>query len=551
MQKIKLSVFVLLFLIPTIQYAQVYNLYWDKAFGGDNRDWNTNIVTAADGSIYIIGDSQSGISGNKALPVCASGISNSDIWLMKVDTAGNILWQKDLGGDADERLPKLVPLNNASKQLLFSCQSSSGVACDKTEPNRDTVPIISTDYWICLLDSNGTKIWDKTLGGDNYDDYTQIAVLSNGEILVCGESNSDINGDKTVPNYSISNDYWAVKLDLTGTIIWDKVYGGTGAEFLSSIIPLPNGAFVLAGSTTSDPSGDVSEPGQGGQDYWMIKVDNAGNKILDKRLGGSDIDKCLNVSPTPDNGFIFSGYTVSPIGGDVSEAPKGVADYWIVKTDSAGNKQWDKRYGGTLGAYATCAAPALGGGYWVYGYTNSDAAGDVTQSPYGGSDYWIIRTDSAGTRLWDRRFGGSGNEYSSVFTTLADSSLLLFGYADTGVSATKTDFGYGWWDYWMVKFKYTIIGVGLNETANTLHSFEVVPNPSTGNIQLNYFIDHPGRLSIGIVDVRGKKCFEKEITSGSGAHNEALDLTGLDRGMYFVTIDAENGERITKKVILN
>ncbi len=115
------------------------------------------------------------------------------------------------------------------------------------------------------------------MGGDNFDDYPQITQLPSGEFLISGESNSLVGYDKSVPNYTIGHDLWTVLLDASGNKIWDNVLGGDGAEYLASILPDTDGTFLLAGSTASDVSGNISQPGQGNLDFWIIKVDN--NKI--------------------------------------------------------------------------------------------------------------------------------------------------------------------------------------------------------------------------------------------------------------------------------
>jgi hypothetical protein len=525
-----------LFFFYTDAVCQNYNFNWDKTYGGDSRDWNSQIVKAADGSLFLIGDSQSDTTGNKTLPLCSVAGSNGDVWLMKIDTSGNIQWQNNLGGESDERNPQLIPLNNPAGELLFACHSTSDIACDKTGPNRDTIPLLSSDYWICLLDASGNKLWDVTLGGDNYDDYTRLAILSGGEILVSGESNSPVSGDKTVPNYTLSNDLWTLRLNASGSIVWDKVFGGDAAEYLASVITLPNDEFVLAGTTLSDISGDVSEATRGSFDFWMIKVDGSGNKIWDKRYGGSDGDRCLNAVRTPDNGFLLSGYTVSPISGEVT----------------TGNKMWDKRYGGSDGSIASFAEPALGGGYWIGGTTDSDSIADVTQSTYGGSDYWIIRTDNNGTKLWDRRFGGTSNEFFTSFTQLADSSLMLFGYSDTGTSPVKTATSYGWYDYWMVKFKYSdTTSTGLNDEVAHLGDFLVYPNPSNGIVTLNYTTPNQGSAVLFVRDLTGKELVKEQLTMLRGSNNHTLNLAALSSGVYFLELVEENGSREVRQFMVH
>jgi hypothetical protein len=381
-------------------------------------------------------------------------------------------------------------------------------------------------------------LWDVTIGGDNYDDFVQAIAIPGGGYIISGESNSPVSGDKTVPNYSISNDLWTLKLDNTGNIVWDKVHGGDGAENLVSIIPLPGGEFVLAGSTTSDISGDVSETTRGAIDYWMIKLDAGGNKIWDKRFGGSAGERCLSAISTPDNGFILAGFTVSPAGGDITESPKGLQDYWIVKTDDQGNKQWDKRFGGTAGTIATHIKNAPGGGYLVAGYTDSDSTLDVSSPTFGGSDYWIMLIDTTGNKVWDERFGGTGNEFATSFSVFTDSSLMLFGYADTGYSAVKTDTSYGWIDYWMIKIKMNNLNTGISEYYDR-KELVLFPNPTSGTINLTLTDQHSHTSEIIVTDISGKVCYRELTKNDLNPRTIQLDLSNLFSGFY--VLEAKNG----------
>lgn len=531
----KIFFFLVLILAPIkLLVAQSYIFYWNKTYGGNSRDWNSRTIQNTAGQLFIIGDSQTDINGDKNLPLCnPDSVDNADIWLVKIDTSGNILWQKNYGAESDERNPVLYPINDAAQHMIMGCQSSSDTACDKTESNRDTIPFITADYWICLLDSGGNILWDKTLGGDNFDDYVQISSLPNSEILINGESNSPVSGDKTVPNYSLGNDLWTVKLSSTGNIIWNQVYGGTGAEFLSSVISLPDNSFILAGSTGSDPGGDVSETNRGITDYWMIKIDNSGNKVWDHRYGGSSAERCNYAYLTDDGGFILCGYTLSPISGEVSESPKGLQDYWIIKTDSLGSKQWDKRFGGNNGSFATCIKPAPGGGYWLAGYSNSDNIIDVSEPSYGGSDYWLLRLDGAGNKVWDKRFGGNQDEFSSTFEILSDSALVMCGYSDSGYSATKTAPSKGWWDYWAVKFKYVPLGIGIDEVFSQQLYFTAHPNPGNGQFILLSFDQNDLYGEIFLIDALGKKLIHKKNLN---LNNLRIDYSGYPGGIYFLYI---------------
>jgi hypothetical protein len=540
------------FIVPQLLNGQNYSQIWDKTYGGSSRDWNSSVVKNDNGSFFIIGDSETNIDGDKTVALCNNLPDHSDVWLIKCDINGNILWQKNYGGEGDERTPQLILLNNPNKEMIFACYSTSDIACDKTEPNRDTIPLISADYWIAKLDSNGVVLWEKTLGGDNYDDYTRIAVLSTGEIIVCGESNSPVGYDKTIPNYSISNDLWAVKLDANGNIISDHVFGGTSGEFLASVIPDDQGGYLLAGSTNSDISGDISQPGQGNLDFWMIKVDNMGNKVWDKRFGGAGPDQCNHAIRTTDNGYLLCGFTVSPQGGDVSQAPKGLQDYWVVKTDNSGNKIWDKRFGGSSGSFGTHAINWNGGTYWISGYSSSGNVIDVTQPSFGGSDYWILQIDNLGNKLFDKRFGGSGNEFYGSLLHMSDSTFLAFGYSDTGSSSVKTATSKGWFDYWMVKFSYNDGTVGIDDGPVAVEAslVSIYPNPTKDFIIARNHSKSDLMIRYRIRDLAGRIVLEKNIPEGlrPGAE-ERIELPGFNSGLYIFKSEFESGGTFVNRLI--
>lgn len=545
---IKILIGFFLLLSPFITYAQSININWDQTYGGNSRDWNTNAVVDGSANIFIIGDSQTDLNGDKTVGLCNVQPDHSDIWLIKSDSSGNILWQKNYGAESNESHPELILLNNPAGEMIFTCFTTSDIACDKSEANRDTVPLLSADYWIVKLDSSGNIIWEKTIGGDNFDDYNKVALLSNGNIIIAGESNSPVGYDKTVPNYSISNDIWVVVLDQNGNKLSDHVFGGDGGEFLSAIIPDNNGGYLLAGSTNSGISGDVSEASQGNFDFWMIRVDDQGNKIWDKRFGGSAPDLCNHASVTNDGGYILAGYTVSPQSGDVSEAPKGTQDYWIVRTDDSGNKIWDKRFGGSGGSFGTHIINDAQGNFWLSGYTNSIATNDVSENSYGGSDFWHLKIDASGNKILDKRFGGTGNDFSNGISLINDSTLLLFGYSDSGSSSVKTAASKGWFDYWMIKLTVSDTSTGIQTPSGALVEFSLSPNPATENIFITYASDYSDLGVIQITDVSGRIVLHSEIQFKSGNDKRLVDISQLKTGVYVVMLQTGSGAAFRKLI---
>jgi hypothetical protein len=177
-------------------------------------------------------------------------------------------------------------------------------------------------------------------------------------------------------------------------------------------------------------------------------------KQWDKRYGGDNDETMYGMIATPDGGYLLAGHTDSPISGDISQATpiaNSTLDAWVIKLSSNGTKQWDRRWGGwDLEIISTIVATA-DGGYLIGGYTRSSANGDITEASRGGSDYWVIKIDSQGTKLWDRSYGGASEDYLSSIVATPDGGFLLGGTSSSGISGEKTQASRGGTDYWVIK----------------------------------------------------------------------------------------------------
>ena len=535
MKKINM-IFLYLCLLTTVASSQSFTLLGDKTFGTSGYDWRPFITYLGDDLFVITGSSNMSIDGDKTDPICDTvpGTSGSDIWILKIDTAFNILWDYSIGGSRLENWPAQIQSLSDGKFIMVS-NSISNISCEKSENNR-SFPSANYDYWVCMFDASGTLLWEKTYGGVFVDEYVKIKQLSGGEFIVCGLSAAGISGDITVHGYG-GYDYWVLKLDSMGNKVWDNVYGGNLNEHQNFfMLADSNNNFLIAGTTWSDLSGTITDTSRGNWDIWLVKIDSDGVVLFDKRYGGTHNDQALHLIQTAD-GYMICGVTKSPQGLDVSEAPLGVGnagevDVWIVKLDTSGNKIWDKRYGGNGLDEGKWIEHPTDGGFIVAATIESDSSGHISEPSYGGRDYWIFKIDSSGTLLWEKRFGGPGDDIAQNFIILPDSSIYLFGQGLTGTSAVKTDPGKGGEDYWLVRFKYDENATGINEDAPALVS--IYPNPSTG------FIHIPETLfgyKLEAIDVTGR--VTHEVISLQSTN---LDLGFLPRGFYLLKL--EKGESV-------
>ena len=305
---------------------------------------------------------------------------------------------------------------------------------------------------------NLAKQWDHTYGGNYRDVLKSFLHTTDNGFLLGGTTQSDSGYDVSQASRG-GMDMWVVKTDSMGEKIWDVRFGGSDEDRLFSADETTDGGYILGGFTRSDSGGDVSQPSKGSLDFWLIKIDSSGAKIWDKRYGGLDYEQLSSVQQTLDGGYLLGGWTFSDSTGDVSQPTRGGEDFWVIKVDQSGNIQWDKRFGGNSNDVLFYLEQTTDGGYILGGRTSSDSIGDVSQNPRGDNDYWIVKINSAGNKLWDKRFGGMGRDNFIALQQTNDGGYVLGGYTtsdqDGDVSEISRDTGtiiiQNRGDIWIVK----------------------------------------------------------------------------------------------------
>ncbi len=254
--------------------------------------------------------------------------------------------------------------------------------------------------------------WNTTFGGPSFDWGSSVQEKEGGGYVIAGHTESYGAG---------RNDAWLIATDASGNEEWNKTFGSVGNDFGGSVMATRDGSYILVGSTGFWEIG--------GSDVWLIKTDSEGNELWNKTFGGSANDFGISILEIEDNGYIVAGHTESYGAGD--------GDIWLIKTDSQGEKEWDKTFGGVGNDFGGSVMATKDGGYVV---------GGVTQSYGNGSnDLWLIKTDSEGNKEWDRTFGGSGDDYGGSVLQTEDGGYVLMGQ-------TRVDFpGIGGGVVWLIK----------------------------------------------------------------------------------------------------
>lgn len=252
------------------------NTQWDKTIGGNASDDPNSIQQTNDGGYIVCGYSYSGISGDKT----DYNRGLSDFWVVKLDNAANIQWDKTIGGsDLDFGIAVLQIRGHG---YIIGGQSQSGVSGEKTENNRGNM-----DYWLVRLDSAGSIKWDKTIGGRGYDNLASIQPTRDTGFIVGGTSDSKISGQKGEDSKGF-NDYWIVKLNDKGKIRWDKTIGGADYEYAGIACETANDKYIIAGYSSSGISGDRTDTSRGGGDYWFVKLNDEKGSSIMKNLSQSE-----------------------------------------------------------------------------------------------------------------------------------------------------------------------------------------------------------------------------------------------------------------------
>ena len=525
----KISITLLaLFFGLTSAFSQDPAIMWQKTIGGSGGDYSTIFENTSDGGFIIGGYSTSNMSGEKT----ENSNGGTDIWIVKLDASGNIMWQKTFGGSGEDFLMSVKQTSDGG--YIVGSGSDSNISGDKTEDSRG-----GFDYWILKLNSIGNIVWQKTYGGDQPDFEPIVVETTDGGYFVGGYSDSGISGDKTVPGKG-QRDYWPMKLDSSGNIVWQKSIGGSLIDRPQMSFQATDGGFIMGGSSTSGISGDKTEVNYGESDYWIVKLTANGNVEWEKTYGGNNKDLIRNIIQTSDGGYLAVGYSKSDISGNKTENSQGDYDYWVLKLDGNGNLVWQNTIGGSGIDYARDVKQIADGTYMIAGYSNSNISGDKTENSNGGYDNWLVQLNGSGNIVSQNSIGGSADESGPYFLQTPDGNFAMFCSSDSNISGDKSENNRGLDDYWVFKTTPAILGVSKNTLETSISAY---PNPTNGRFTIRLG-ETFSEVNVTVYNILGQA-----VTSENYKNSQMMNVE-IDgaAGIYFATVKTIEGKHATVKI---
>lgn len=439
---------VMLLFIAQQSTAQAPQIQWAKCFGGSGDDRATDLHQTSDSGYVVCGytsSTDSQVTGNHG------GI---DAWIVKLDVAGTLLWQKAYGGTNDDAF-------NAIRQL----KDGGYLACGYTASSDGDVDSVrgAKDIWVVRTDDLGNILWQRTFGGSNDEVANDVATTADTGYVVAGFTFSP---DGDVTNYKDNGDGWLVYVDTLGNLINEKDKGGQEYDEFKSIITADNGGFILVGVSSSN-TGTLAGLNHGGSDAWIARLSKFGTDQWNNLYGDTLDDGGFAVTEDSAGRLVVSGFRDSV----------GTDDSWLFTVDSLGVFISESLHGGTGDELPGSSMEKELNNYIVAGSSNSPPSGDK-DCQYAGYDFWMYNTLSGGAITWQKCLGGTGDDVSARGLVGPDGSIAICGYTNSVDLDVQGNHGGN--DFWVVRlldgcdvssgFTSTITGDSVSFTNNSFNA---------------------------------------------------------------------------------
>ncbi len=496
-----------------------------------------SVTSDASGNIIVTGSyiTSSITFGSTTL----TNAGSEDIFIVKYDGSGNVLWAKSVGGNNSDISSSITADVSGNIIVTGDFQSPSITFGTTTLTNAG-----SGNIFIVKYDGSGNVLWAKREGGTEDDYGSSVATDASGNIIVTGafRSSSITFGTTTLTNSSaLTHDIFIVKYDGNGNVLWAKSTGGIQNDYGNSVVADASGNIIVTGEfySSSFTFGTTTLTNAGNIDIFTVKYGSSGNVLWAKGAGGTGIEESASVTRDAIGNIIVTGrFNSSTITfGTTTLTSAGSYDIFIVKYDSTGNVLWAKSEGGTSMEYGYSLTSDANGNIIVTGdfYSPSISFGTttLTNSSANHDDVFIVKYDGNGNILWANGAGGSSYDFGYCVDTDVNGDIIVTGmFSGPSISFGSTTLTNA--NMFVVKLNGT---TGREENVRAEGS-NIFPNPTTGK-----FAVAGGNTEIEIYNAHG----EKIIHSIS---NSLIDISAQPDGIYFVNV-TEGEKQYNQKIVLS
>jgi hypothetical protein len=477
-----------------VKYDNNGNVIWVKGAGGATTQHGSKILTDQNGNLFLLGEFTSPTITFGTTTLTNAG--NDDMFLVKYDTNGNVLWAKSYGG-----------LNDDSGYGITSDSNGNTIVAGRFDSPTITfgTTILTNvnfgDAFLVKFDANGNELWAKSFNGNRDEQCHSVITDSNGNIILLG--------------------------------IFD-------------------GLTISFGAITLTNSGSLGIP-----EIFVVKFDAAGNEIWAKNPEGIGYDVGQNIAIDTNNNIVMTGYFSSPSisFGTTTLTNSGQYDIFTVKYDTNGNVIWAKSINGSADdAPSQCWVDANGQiiltGYFQSDTISADANILINAdllAPHA-RDIFIINYDANGNVIWSKSAGGTGADLASAIVRdvygnifLAGnfrSPVITFGTINLNNVDTLTYSPYAF----ITKFESEDVGVIEKDKSDNIL---IAPNPFTNQTMVT-FKEEQKNARLSIIDILGH---EIKTLNFSGRQIE-LNKDDIPAGFYFIKTIDENKSMLIKQIVI-
>lgn len=481
---------------------------WVRNFGGSRDDFAYAVCQAQDSGFVVVGSTSSSDfdvtgyhGGNCAAFQC------DDFWIFKVSKNGSLEWAKTMGGTMRDMA--LCVITSGPNFIIGGTTFSS---------DGDVIGNHGgSDAWLIKMDGSGNLLWQKCIGSSGYEGFYSLLELSDKSLIACGGTTSN---DSLVPGNHGSEDYWLVKMDSMGNVLWSQCYGGCCYENANKVKQTADQGFILSGTAESN-DGQPQLPLDRGKDYWIVKTDSVGLFQWSRFYGGSLYERNSSCCVSDDFGFVITGRAISYDDDVLNRHDQSAGDGWTIKTDSSGSIEWQNAYGGTSWDQMNSVINTRDSGYALTGLAGSNDGDVIGNHDW---DIWFLKIAANGIIESQLCVGGPFGEEGLDILQSYDRGYAIVGYT-TGLGGDVPGF-YGGYDVLVTKLNPIVNS--LSEITNQELIF--FPNPAQNDMWLMNL--HKSQYA-NLYSQSGLKIKQFELKSTE----EKLDISDLSPGVYYIKME--------------